>query len=108
MAGRSWCAKVEPMRSPGRALRRLVGRLTPLGVLVLIGGLAAACSAGSPGTSDLPSLASRCGAPVASTSAQAIPFDKASTGAGPLVLVAVCLDGHGPYPFEVATGSGAS
>lgn len=95
------------MAFPGRVLgaARL---LAALGAALLVGGLASACSSGSLATSDLPSLAPRCGAPVASTSAQRIPFAKVTTGAGPLVMVAVCLDGHGPYPFEVATGMGTS
>jgi hypothetical protein len=96
------------MRSPGRVARALARRLAPIGAVALVAGLASACSTTSLTTSDLPTLSPRCSAPVTSTSAQAIPFAKVSTGAGPLVMVAVCLDGHGPYPFAVATGMGGS
>ena len=96
------------MAFPGRVLGAVARLLAAICAVLLVGGLASACSSGSLATSDLPSLAPRCGAPVASTSAQRIPFAKVPTGAGPLVMVAVCLDGQGPYPFAVATGMGTS
>jgi hypothetical protein len=80
---------------------------TAMAALIVIGGTLSACSSKRPAVTP-PSLTKGCGSPVPSTGNQVIPFASVSTSAGSLATVAVCVNGHGPYPFIVSTGTGTS
>lgn len=100
------------MRFPVRSRRvRASGRATLAGAVLAGAIVLAGCSkttSGSGTESGLPSLAKSCASGVASAGGQAIPFAETKADGASLAVVAVCLDGHGPYPFELATGAGTS
>jgi Aspartyl protease len=55
----------------------------------------------------LPSLKTGCSSGQSSPM-QSIPFSEATSGSGKLAIFSVCVNGSGPYPFLLSTGSGTS
>lgn len=95
------------MHLPQLESRCLVGNAVAAASLVALGALLAACSSTTAQTG-LPALTKSCGHPVTPTGNEVIPFASLTTPAGSIPTVAVCIDGHGPYPFIVSTGAGTS
>jgi len=96
---------------PGPALRRALGRAprARLALLLATGSVLAGCSSSQSlvGTG-LPSLTKSCASGLSEVGTQQIPISEETTEAGPVIVVTICIDRKGPYPFAVSTGAGAS
>jgi len=96
---------------PGPAFQRAVGRAPKarLALLLATGSALAGCSSSQSlvGTG-LPSLTKSCASGLSQVGTQQVPISEETTKAGPVVVVTICIDRKGPYPFAVSTGAGAS
>lgn len=77
-----------------------------IGIVLVV--LPSCGSNGLGATTGLPSLRSGCATVPALTGPTTIPMTLGRAGSGEVPLVSVCVDGHGPYPFVVASGAGQS
>lgn len=99
---------MRPSTALWRASRLHMWRVAAA-LLVAAIALAACTSTKSLSATNLPSLTKSCRSTISQVGTRAIPFsEQTTTAGGPLVVVAVCVNGQGPYPFAVATGQGTS